>query len=60
MPLLLPGGSEVKSGEFTSNNGKVAIQQCKVNIVAMGKQIELECSELFAYQTYLCLLSQIN
>jgi hypothetical protein len=62
MPLFLPSGSEVESGEFTSNNGKVAvaIQQHKTERVMKGKRVELERSELFAYQRYLCMLSHIN
>ena len=60
MPLLLPSGIDVESGEFTSNNGVVAIQQRKAGSVVKGKRVELERSELFAYQTYLCMLSPIN
>jgi hypothetical protein len=60
MPLLLPGGSEVESGEFASNNGDFTIQQCKAGSVVTGKRVELEHSELFAYQTCLCMLSPFN
>lgn len=47
MPLVLPSGSEVGSGKFTSNNGNVAIaiQQHKTERAMKGKRVELERSE---------------
>ena len=60
MPLLLPSGNEVESGEFTSSNGAVPIQQRKASSVVKGRRVELERSELIAYQIYLCMLSPIN
>ncbi|KAN0137968.1 hypothetical protein V8E53_004452 [Lactarius tabidus] len=47
MPLLLPGGSEVESGEFASNNGDFTIQQRKAGSVVKGKRVELECTSSF-------------
>jgi hypothetical protein len=60
MPLLLPGGSEVKSGEIASPSGDRANQQHKPDGAVKGKQVALEHSELVDYQSYLCMLLPIN
>ena len=61
MPLLLPGGSEVEGGQIASPSGDPAVQQHKqFDGVVKGKQVDLECSELPDYRSYLCMLSPIN
>ena len=60
MPLLLPGGSEVDSGRIASASGDLNVQQRKPDGAVKGKQVELERSESFDYQSYLYMLTPFN
>ncbi len=60
MPLMLPSESDMESHKSSSIDDGIASREHNNDCSVLKGKRRLEHSELFDYQSYLCMLSRVN